>query len=202
MIHGQGPGLVEPGVIYATSNGFVWNGDGVLGLNSRTFGSYLGTSLQWLYLTPANKVSFDLAAYNGYGDTVTIEIQDPNGATVVSTTINVPDATPVPFTHTAPDMFVVTLTAGIVGIDVLGATPLGNVAFAASPSLGSFTVPAGKPCAGLVMDLAPVPALRAVIAADAAGEIHLAPFAPAAVCGHFLQVVDLTNCTTSGVVRL
>lgn len=88
---------------------------------------------------------------------------------------------------------------GPVQISVTGATPSGNVAFAYGAA-GSFTLPPG-PCAGTVLDISS-PTLAAIMAADASGNISIAPTLPAGICGRTLQCVDMTTCTTSNTVIL
>jgi len=86
---------------------------------------------------------------------------------------------------------------GPVTLDVSGASPGASVAVAWSLSTGSFTLPPG-PCAGTVLGLNS-PNLLTFLVADAAGNASFTGTASSAACGAFVQIVDLSNCATSGV---
>lgn len=89
---------------------------------------------------------------------------------------------------------------GAIEIAISGATPDGRVGLPWSRSLGSFTVPGGG-CAGTDLDL-DRPRLLTIVPVDAAGAVTLQRNAPAAVCGVYLQAVDLPSCAVSGVGQI
>ncbi|MHC4824168.1 MAG: hypothetical protein ACYTEP_09135 [Planctomycetota bacterium] len=88
---------------------------------------------------------------------------------------------------------------GVMTISGSGLTASGPVAVVYGPS-GSFAIPGGS-CAGLVLDIS-APTLAAVVAADASGDVSVAPNIPGALCGSTLQMVDLTACAATNSVIL
>lgn len=86
---------------------------------------------------------------------------------------------------------------GPVTVTVSGANPGATIAVAWSTSTGTFTIPRGG-CAGTVLGLSS-PSLLAFMTADAGGNASLTGAAPGAACGAFVQVVDLSDCSTSTV---
>jgi len=227
VANGQGPGLVEDGASYASTTGDVvqWNDDTYYGLTTRTI--LTGGPMRIAYDTPSTDASFTMAAFDGFPDTILVEVYDSGGSLIFSTSVATPDSTPVPFSHSAADIGSIVLTGptngwspniddheysagfsfsitgpcpGQVTVATNGGTPNGNVAFVTGSSLGSFNVNAG-PCAGIVLGLQGNVTLRAIRAADAAGAISFPATANAAICGRlYAQAVDLTTCATSNVV--
>lgn len=89
---------------------------------------------------------------------------------------------------------------GSVSIQVIGATPGGQVPFVASPNLGTFTLPGG-PCAGTDLGLAN-PRLLGVLTADGGGNISRTVQVPPAACGLYLQALDVATCDPTNVEQL
>jgi hypothetical protein len=88
---------------------------------------------------------------------------------------------------------------GVMTLSGSGLTAGGPVAVVYGPS-GAFAVPGGS-CAGLVLDIS-APSLAAVVAADAAGDVNVAPNIPGPLCGSTLQMIDLTACAATNSVVL
>ncbi len=83
------------------------------------------------------------------------------------------------------------------------AAPGGRIAIAHSADLGISTVPRLRICSGTTLDLDPM-ALRLGLMrqseADGGGLIRTS-IVPS-ICGSYLQLLDLTTCTTSNVARI
>ena len=91
----------------------------------------------------------------------------------------------------------------LVDFEISGATPFGNVLILIGHNYGSFAIPAGKPCAGTMLDLAPNNIrLAGVGVADANGEINVSFWAGPTCCGQIMQVVDQTTCEVSNTDML
>lgn len=97
IVNGQGPGLVNDGATYITSLQVQWNGNGYFNLPSRTILSNSGdNSITIRYDEMTQAMGIDLLAFNGYGDTATVEIFDLAGAPIASANVTIPgDATPL-----------------------------------------------------------------------------------------------------------
>ncbi|TAH36875.1 MAG: calcium-binding protein [Planctomycetota bacterium] len=84
-------------------------------------------------------------------------------------------------------------------------TPGGTVAFVWGTS-GSFTIPAGNPCAGTLLDLVPLlspPPGYLLATADGSGTATASILVPSGACGTVrMQAVDLSSCTTSNTASL
>lgn len=96
-------------------------------------------------------------------------------------------------------------SGGQVGVKIAGATPGGQVGFAWAKGAGGPTpIPAGFPCAGLMMNLNNTMSLLGVTTADASGKAMLGPqFVPSSAVGTIrVQAVDLSTCTVSNKVIL
>jgi len=94
-------------------------------------------------------------------------------------------------------------TGGNAGIKATGLTPGGSVAFVWSEGPNSPTViPAGFPCAGTEINLAPILRLAQIVTADAQGRAALGPFfLPAGAKQNVgIQAVDLSTCETTNRV--
>ncbi|MFT3683595.1 MAG: hypothetical protein QM783_01505 [Phycisphaerales bacterium] len=73
---GSGPGLVQPGVNYR-ANILWWNGDGYVGLNTRTLAdSSVGGPITIEYTSAVTAMGIDLQTYAGYNLTGTISVYD------------------------------------------------------------------------------------------------------------------------------
>jgi hypothetical protein len=91
---------------------------------------------------------------------------------------------------------------GMGGVSISNATPGGNLALAVSSSLGSFVIPGSFVCSGTVLGLGGTPTLVAYLSADINGNASLSSNLPPGVCGWYVQVVDLSTCTSSNVAQL
>jgi hypothetical protein len=83
------------------------------------------------------------------------------------------------------------------------ATPNGQVAVLFSPAEGHTRLPQGKVCAGTVLDLAPKEI--EVIFLGSAGPLGTRTLfvkAAKSSCGGYLQLLNLSNCTTSNTTQL
>ena len=93
---------------------------------------------------------------------------------------------------------------GSMSFTASGVTPGGTVAFVwGNP--GSFTIPPGKPCANMVLDLAPllVPAPGYELGSGTpSGVATWQVQVPANACGLLLQAVDVTTCRTTNIMEL
>ncbi len=80
-----------------------------------------------------------------------------------------------------------------------GFTPSGNIQIVSSTDVGadSLTVGGCVVTTGLA-----APTARAVMAADASGNLAFNPNLPSAACGMFMQIVDLTTCTVSDIAQM
>ncbi len=84
---------------------------------------------------------------------------------------------------------------------IAGVTPNGSFAAVTGAPGGSTRVPAGRPCAGTVLDVGNATP-RVVTQASAQGTARLTPNVPQALCGQSVQILDLTTCTTSPAVSI
>ncbi|MAE72085.1 MAG: hypothetical protein CME06_16655 [Gemmatimonadetes bacterium] len=92
---------------------------------------------------------------------------------------------------------------GLMDFEVTGATPNGRVAYVYAFGLGSFVIPGGYPCTGVVMGLDNSATLYSYEETDASGSVTITVPVPAWVCGNvYLQVVDADPCTLSGVILI
>lgn len=103
------------------------------------------------------------------------------------------------FVSTGPSLAVSGACGGVMTFDVTSATPGGTVAFVSGPP--GVWVKAGGLCAGITLAVNP-PTLRASVSANAAGEVSVMQFVPAAACGLGVQAVDVASCTPTGMVVL
>lgn len=83
------------------------------------------------------------------------------------------------------------------------ATPNGLVALLHSPLVGQFDIPNNRPCSGTTLGLAPQ-GLRVVYTGRTAGSgrRELTVNVPQGACGSHLQMIDLTTCGISAVIRI
>jgi hypothetical protein len=87
-------------------------------------------------------------------------------------------------------------------IDVAFGSSSGKIAFITSPTLGSYQIPNGSPCAGTWLYLA-VPTLRMVRVLKPDGSLTLPVTVPAGACGQlYLQALDIDSCTVTNVAAL
>jgi len=97
------------------------------------------------------------------------------------------------------------LTNGPMGVQVWGATPLGQVVILrAQGGGGPSFVPVGNPCAGTLLDLNGTRAPVALLRANASGYARLGPvMVPASAAGTTrLQALDFVTCVTSNPARV
>jgi hypothetical protein len=96
-------------------------------------------------------------------------------------------------------------SGGQVGVKIAGATPGGQVGVAWAKGGGGPTpIPAGFPCAGVMMNLNSTMSLLGVATADATGKAMIGPqFVPSSAVGTIrVQAIDLTTCEVSNRVIL
>lgn len=94
---------------------------------------------------------------------------------------------------------------GQMGVKLTGATPGGQVGVAWAKGGGGPTpIPAGLPCAGVMMNLNSTMRLLGVTAADTSGKAMIGPqFVPSSAVGTIrVQAIDLTTCEVSNRVIL
>ncbi len=92
---------------------------------------------------------------------------------------------------------------GIMTFEVNGAAPFARIAYIYSTSTGSWAVPPGFPCAGLITGLGAPVNLGAFAEADAAGDVAVSATIPPGFCGtRFVQALDLLVCSSSPVVLI
>ncbi len=92
---------------------------------------------------------------------------------------------------------------GVMTFDVTGATPFSRVVYLRAFGTGSYVVPPGYPCAGTVTGLDNSIAFAAAANTNALGECTISAWVPAWACGTvYVQVIDLTPCTTSNVILI
>jgi hypothetical protein len=94
---------------------------------------------------------------------------------------------------------------GPMALQVAGATPSATVAFLlADGGGGPITVPAHRPCGGLLLDLNATARLIGIATADAQGRASLgqARVPAAARARAYLQAVDLSACATSNRAKI
>ncbi len=89
---------------------------------------------------------------------------------------------------------------GVITVDATGLTPSGAAYVVHAAERGDDVVPIGR-CAGTPLGLAgplsPVP-----VRADGAGELHVAPDIPDALCGRHVVLVDPATCEVSPPITL
>lgn len=91
---------------------------------------------------------------------------------------------------------------GPVTLSVQNATPGGNVALALAASTGTFVIPPQFVCGGTVLGLGGTPSLALIVGANGSGAASIVGTLPPGVCGRYVQVVDLSSCSASNVLRL
>ena len=81
VVNGQGPGLVEDGCVYMSLAGpLQWNGVGFYGqVNQTIIASSTDASLTLEYDLTVDYVEFQLSAFDGFPDSVTIDVLDDAG---------------------------------------------------------------------------------------------------------------------------
>lgn len=100
----------------------------------------------------------------------------------------------------APTLTINGACPGTITLSVTGGTPSGSIALISSASQGNSSVPAGS-CAGTPLDLSS-PSLLAIVPLDANGGFSIQRNVAAALCGRFIQVLDLSSCQTSNVAQI
>ncbi len=93
--------------------------------------------------------------------------------------------------------------AGQMSVSWSGAMPSGRVAILVSESVASFEIPFGQACAGTVLDLDRQSLQVAYIGTStSSGRGEARSNVPRSICGGFVQLLDLQNCTSSNVIRV
>lgn len=91
---------------------------------------------------------------------------------------------------------------GRIDIAWSGASPSGRAAIVFASNTGHYVVTQG-PCSGTTLGLGSSRIRLAEIGdSDANGDGHISATARAGACGGYLQLLDLTTCTTSNVARI
>ena len=99
-------------------------------------------------------------------------------------------------TATCPD-------GGPLRVDWSNATPNRVISLFFSTGMGQATLPPGSPCAGTVLDLDPnVLVLFYTHLSDSAGGGQIRTQAGSAACGGYMQLLDVSNCTTSNAAHV
>jgi hypothetical protein len=227
---GQGPGLVLDGCVYSSATQLQWNDAGWYGTTSKNILSYDNT-MTLTYDQPVSSVAFELSAFLGFADSAVIRVYDAGGSLIhTSSAIAVPGPAAVAWSYQAGSIGQVTVQSQIQSWSTLidkhefgsagprltrtgscpgsstftvnGATPGGTLAIAMSGSLGSFSIPGAYQCAGTVLGLGGIPTLVGTLTANANGVANRSVNLPVAVCGRYLQMVDLASCTTTNVIQM
>ena len=91
---------------------------------------------------------------------------------------------------------------GVTTVEISGITWNSQFAILTSPLVGSAPIPESSPmCPGTRTDLGSIE-LRGIRTSDGSGQFTLVGELPAAMCGHYIQVIDLSNCVTSNTEPL
>lgn len=92
---------------------------------------------------------------------------------------------------------------GAVRVGWANATPSARAILVFARTTGAVTIPNGRPCAGTVLGLGSQ-GLRVVLDrnSDKSGGLVINSIAPAAACGGYLQLIDITRCDVSDVAPL
>jgi hypothetical protein len=231
IANGQGPGLVLDGCIYACNqNTLQWNDAGYYGQPSRDILANSGDGLLVMkYDVAVQSMSLTLHAFDGYGDSTTINVYDSNGALIhTSAGIAVPSSAPVPFSFSAADIRSLTIQSNVwpwstiidnhvfggaggptltkqgncpgpMSLRVTGATANAPIAILYGQA-GSYTRPNGL-CAGTTIGISN-PSLAVVINTNGQGAAGLNFNAPPALCGRTVQGVDLAACAPTNTITL
>ncbi|MCG2419635.1 M36 family metallopeptidase, partial [Aequorivita sp. F47161] len=140
VANGQGPGLVADGCVYSATDIFQWNDAGYFGqVNRNILSIATDATLNLNYDSPVSSVDFNLSAFSGWPDTVTVEAFDTGGGSLgVIGPISVPDPTPVPVS------FAITGIKTIVIVGTNSFSPIINDHVFCS-SVGTITQTAGLP---------------------------------------------------------
>lgn len=101
-----------------------------------------------------------------------------------------------------PELTVDGTCPGLFTIDVAGASPEGRVALIFGRREGSTVIPPNFECAGVQLGVAGSVQIATTATADLNGNVQIQRNAPAAACGGFLQVIDVTSCATSNVEQV
>lgn len=92
---------------------------------------------------------------------------------------------------------------GLLKVQWSQGTPGGSLAVFYSRSLGLFTIPPPRPCAGLRLDLAaPTLIYLGLVTSDEYGNGQAEAIVGTDVCGGYLQLIDLPACSTSNPARI
>lgn len=231
IANGYGPNLVSDGCVYSClSNTLQWNGQAWFGMPSRNLLANSGDGrLQLEYDIPVELVQLELVAFAGYPDNTTVTVYNSLSVPIYSNNYAVPGgASTVPFSYNGSDIKRIVIQSntwswstiidnhtfgrqgpmlslsgscpGPMTASMTGFTPNGAVAIVLGANAAAFTIPNGT-CAGTVLGVTP-PSLVALLNANGSGALSLSKNAGAALCGRWLQAVDLRTCATSNVVQI
>ncbi len=119
IVHGQGPGLVQPGARYVTGAGepgdlLFWQGDGYTGLPTKTLGASQGIDvlgeLTIEYERPIMAFGLDLLDFEGLSHVTTVSIFDSVGGLIDSFDLFIDGPVGVFLGYEAPAIGAVSLT--------------------------------------------------------------------------------------------
>lgn len=230
IANGQGPGLVVDGCVYSAPRELQWNGVGYFGQPSKNINTGW-PALTLTYDFPVFMASMTLHAFDGFPDNATVTAYDSNGVVLQTLgPMAIPDAFPVPVAFNLADIKSIVIEGtlqwspmldnhvfeggfglsvsgscpGVMTASVSKATAGGQVALIYSFGIGGFVIPTGQPCAGTVLGLSSAGiTLATTLTADASGNASFPANVPGGACGRvFVQALDVTTCTTSGVVGI
>ncbi len=103
----------------------------------------------------------------------------------------------------APTLEMLGSCPGKARFKTTGMTPNKNVAYLYAKGIGSFKVPNGNPCAGIVLGLNQSVAVAAIVSADGAGIAKFDVRLPSNACGNiYMQAIDLNACNTTDVILI
>ena len=101
----------------------------------------------------------------------------------------------------APELVVGGSCPGVTTIELTGMTPGGQVALFNAGALGATPTWAG-PCAGTMLDVAATSPPMVIPDSDGDGAFSFSPFLSPALCGRYIQAMDVTTCTTTAAFPL
>jgi hypothetical protein len=127
VVNGQGPGLVEDGCVYISLAGDLqWNGVDYYGQENQTIiASSTDGTLTLQYDLTVDAVDFELSAFDGFPDSVTIEALDDSGASLgILGPVAVPESSLVPVSFAVTGIKTIRIVGMYDGVN--GFSPLLN----------------------------------------------------------------------------
>jgi hypothetical protein len=96
-----------------------------------------------------------------------------------------------------PELVIGGSCPGLTTIELTGMTPGGQVALFNASALGATPTWAG-PCAGTMLDVAATNPPLVIPDSDGDGALSFSPTLSPALCGRYIQAMDVTTCETTG----